>query len=167
MTVYEEFLLAVGAIGLGATLIMDLWALFLSKAFNIPSLNYAMVGRWIGHLSRGQLVHTNIAAASPVSGESTIGWTAHYAIGVIFAGMLMAVWGASWAQNPTWPPALLTGLLTLAAPFFILQPGMGAGIAASKTPKPNVARLRSLSAHLSFGVGLYLAALLFSGWPLA
>ena len=35
-------------------------------------------------------------------------------------------------------------------------------IAASKTPHPNAARLRSLMAHTVFGIGLYLAALLWS-----
>ncbi|MNW02868.1 hypothetical protein D3C71_1987200 [compost metagenome] len=49
-------------------------------------------------------------------------------------------------------------MVSVAAPFFILQPGMGAGIAASKTPRPNTARLRSLMAHAIFGVGLYVAA---------
>ncbi len=158
----EEILLAAGVIGVGATLTMDLWALFLSKAFSIPSLNYSMVGRWIGHLPHGHFVHTNIANAPPISAERVIGWTAHYAIGVIFAGALIAIWGTRWTVAPTPLPALTIGLVTLAAPFFILQPGMGAGIAASKTPAPNVARLRSFSAHMSFGVGLYLSALLYS-----
>jgi hypothetical protein len=40
-----------------------------------------------------------------------------------------------------------------------MQPGMGMGIAASRTPRPNAARLRSLITHMSFGVGLYVAAL--------
>jgi hypothetical protein len=35
---------------------------------------------------------------------------------------------------------------------------MGRGIAASKTPQPNVARLNTLITHLSFGIGLYLGA---------
>jgi hypothetical protein len=39
---------------------------------------------------------------------------------------------------------------------------MGLGIAASRTPKPNVARLRSLATHTAFGVGLY-----GSAWILA
>lgn len=158
---YEEVLLAATVIGVGATLIMDLWALFLMKVFSIPSLNYAMVGRWIGHLPRGVVVHSNIASSAPVAGETTIGWTAHYVIGVTFAGLLVWIFGMSWTASPTLIPALAIGLGTLAAPFFILQPGMGAGIAACKTPAPNIARLRSLSAHLSFGVGLYLSALLY------
>ncbi|MDO9126054.1 MAG: DUF2938 family protein, partial [Parvibaculum sp.] len=43
--------------------------------------------------------------------------------------------------------------------------GMGAGIAASKTPKPNAARLRSLVSHTVFGIGLYVAALLVAMVP--
>ncbi len=162
MAELQEFVLRSALIGIGATVIMDIWAFFLMKGFGIPSLNYAMVGRWIGHLPRGQWVHTNIAKAPPVSSEQAIGWTAHYAIGVIFAGLLIFIWGMSWTVTPTPLPALIIGLATLAAPFLILQPGMGAGIAASRTPKPNVARVRSLSAHMSFGVGLYLAALIVS-----
>jgi hypothetical protein len=42
----------------------------------------------------------------------------------------------------------------------MMQPGMGAGIAASKTPNPNAARLRSILAHTAFGIGLYGSALL-------
>ena len=118
-----------------------------------------MVGRWIGHLPRGRFIHPNIGKAEPVAAEAAIGWIAHYAIGVVFAALLLRIAGPQWAQHPTFLPALLVGIGTVAAPFFILQPGMGAGIAASRTPNPPVARLRSLMAHASFGVGLYLAGL--------
>ena len=73
--------------------------------------------------------------------------------------MLLAGWGLAWARTPTPGPALLVGVATIAAPFLVLQPGMGAGIAASKTPRPWRARLRSLATHATFGVGLYLAGL--------
>jgi hypothetical protein len=91
-----------------------------------------------------------------------IGWGAHYAIGIVFAGLLVAIWGLDWARHPTPLPALIIGLLTIVAPFFLLQPGMGAGIAAPRTPKPNLARLRSLVAHASFAVGLCGSALLWA-----
>nr|WP_278252770.1 DUF2938 family protein [Stenotrophomonas maltophilia] len=58
--------------------------------------------------------------------------------------------------------ALAFGTLSVAAPFLILQPGMGAGLAASKTPAPGKARLRSLVAHSVFGAGMYLSALLLA-----
>lgn len=54
--------------------------------------------------------------------------------------------------------ALIIGIVTVAAPFFIMQPAMGAGFASSKAEKPNVARARSLAAHAAFGLGLYLSA---------
>lgn len=153
-------------IGTGATAIMDLWAVALKHALGVPSLDYAMVGRWIGHFRQGRFRHQRIGAAAPVRGERLIGWAAHYAIGIVFAGLLLLVWGQDWAIRPTLLPALIVGLVTVAAPFFLMQPGMGAGIAASKTPKPNIARLRSLTTHVVFGFGLYLSGLLLAVvWP--
>ena len=153
-----EFLVCATLIGIGATVVMDLWAIFIKRCFGIPSLNYAMVGRWIGHLPSGRFTHENIARATPIRGEGVIGWGAHYGIGIAFAAALLACVGIEWARQPTFLPAAIFGVLSVAAPFFILQPGMGAGIAASKTPQPNTARLRSLMAHASFGVGLFVAA---------
>ena len=150
------------AIGVGATAVMDVWAVALKRFWCIPSLNLAMVGRWLGHLPRGTVTHANIAQAAPVRDEAILGWTAHYLIGVLFAAVLLALAGQEWVRQPTFAPALLAGLVSVAAPFCILQPGMGAGVAASKTPHPGAARLRSLMAHTAFGIGLYLAALLWS-----
>ena len=53
---------------------------------------------------------------------------------------------------------MLIGLGTIVAPWFILQPGMGAGIAASKTPDPRAARLRNLATHTVYGIGLFVSA---------
>ena len=85
MTIDSDFLVRILLIGAGATLVMDAWALFIKRCFNIPGLNYAMVGRWIGHLPRGRFIHPNIGKAEPVAAEAAIGWIAHYAIGVAFA----------------------------------------------------------------------------------
>ena len=121
-------------VGVGATAVMDLWALVQRRLLGIPSLDFAMVGRWLGHLSRGRFRHDGIGRSAAVSGERALGWTAHYVIGVVFAALLLAVVGNGWVQAPTLWPALAFGILSVAAPFLILQPGMGAGIAASKTP---------------------------------
>lgn len=126
----------------------------------MPPLNYVLVGRWIGHLAHGRLSHESIAAAPPIQGEAVLGWVVHYATGVVFAALLLAVWGVEWARDPTPGPALLVGVATVAAPLLVLQSGMGAGIAASRTPRPNVSRFRSVVAHISFGIALYAAALI-------
>lgn len=145
-------------IGIGATAVMDLWGLFLARVFGVPPANYAMVGRWIGNMGSGRFVHVSIASAPPIRGEKIIGWTAHYAIGIAFAALLVALKGDDWLAAPSLGPALMVGCVTVVAPFLLMQPGMGQGVAASRTPKPNVARLRSLATHTVFGFGLYLAA---------
>ncbi|MDP1826093.1 MAG: DUF2938 domain-containing protein [Archangium sp.] len=152
-----EFVLRVLVIGVGATMVMDLWALVL-KQFGVPSLNFAFLGRWIGHLPQGQWMHESIARAAPVRGELLLGWAAHYSIGISFAALLLSAFGLEWARAPTLLPALLIGLVTVVAPLLILQPALGLGIASSRTPAPLFNSLKSVVTHLVYGGGLYLAA---------
>ena len=42
----------IAAIGIGATLLLDCWSLFLQKAFGVPFPSYPMVGRWVGHFAK-------------------------------------------------------------------------------------------------------------------
>jgi hypothetical protein len=158
MNTTSEFALRMVSIGVGATMVMDLWALLL-KQVGIPSLNFALLGRWIGHLPEGKWIHESIAKAKPVRGELLMGWCAHYSIGITFAGVLLATFGLGWARSPSLPPALFIGIVTVAAPLLVLQPALGAGIASSKTPKPIFNSVKSVVTHAVFGCGLYLAAL--------
>jgi hypothetical protein len=144
--------------GAGATALIDMWAAARRRLLGIPALDYGLVGRWLVHLARGRFSHDHIAATPPVHGERPIGWAAHYLIGVAFAAALLAIWGLDWIRQPTLAPALMVGLASAAAPFFIMQPGMGAGIAASHTPRPNAARAQTLITHAIFGLGLYVSA---------
>jgi hypothetical protein len=145
-------------IGLGATLTMDLWALFLKRAFKIASPNYCLVGRWLRYLPGGTFRHSNIASAPQKSAECIVGWIAHYMIGITFAIVFVALVGDNWLQHPTLIPAIVFGVITVLMPFFIMQPSFGLGFAASKTSNPTQARLRSLMNHSVFGAGLYLFA---------
>jgi hypothetical protein len=154
-----NYLVCALVIGAGATAVMDIWAAARKRVLGIPALDYGLVGRWLAYLARGRFRHDPIAASPPVQGERLIGWTAHYLIGIAFAAMLLAIWGLDWARHPTIGPALIVGIGSVAAPFLLMQPGMGAGVAASRTPRPAVARLHSLITHAIFGLGLYAA-----GW---
>jgi len=153
-------------IGAGATLIIDGWALLSARAYGTPAPRWDLVGRWIAGLPRGRLVNPSLGQTPPVKGELMIGWLVHYAVGILYAALLLAIWGLDWARHPTLAPAILFGLLTLAAPFLVMQPGMGAGIAASKTPDPTATRLRSVINHTVFGLGLYLSAAVWA-WAMA
>ena len=157
-----DYLVASILIGAGATAATDAWALARRRLLKLPLPDWGLVGRWLAHMARGRFRHERIAAASPVRGERVIGWIAHYAIGIGFAGVLLAICGLEWARQPTLSPALAVGIGTVAAPFFVMQPGMGAGLAASRTPRPSAARLQSLVTHAVFGLGLYATALSFN-----
>src|SRR5215831_5587635 len=157
----EWFAVAV-AVGLGATLFMDLWAVFLKRAFKVSSANYCLVGRWLRHMESGVFRHPSIAGAAKKPAECTVGWIAHYAIGALFALALVALATPQWLRSPTLMPALIFGTVTVAIPFFIMHPSFGLGLASSKAPNPTQARLRSLMSHAVFGVGLYISALVMS-----
>lgn len=140
-------------LGAGATVFMDLYTLVIKKIWNIPSLDYCILGRWIGHFKKGTFNHPNIIQASRLQGEKALGWIAHYSIGIIFAYVLLFTWGESWLIHPTAFPPVVIGLATTLAPWLIMQPAFGFGIAASRLPHPSIARLRSLQAHLVYGIG--------------
>jgi hypothetical protein len=158
MTLLAHDLARTLGVGIGATAILDLW-IWLLKRLAVPSLDFALVGRWLGHLARGRWRHDAIAKAAPVPGERALGWAFHYAVGVAFAGALVGVAGASWLNEPRPLPALLVGVATVAAPLLVMQPAMGAGLASRRTRTPLRNCLRSLVNHSVFGAGLYLAAL--------
>jgi len=157
-----NYLLNTLLIGAGATLAVDAWAIARRRLFGVPPPDYGLVGRWLACLPRGRFRHERIAATAPVHGEKLIGWVAHYLIGITFAALLVAIAGSDWIRRPTLAPALIVGMGTVLAPFLIMQPGMGAGIAASRTARPGIARMHSLLTHAIFGVGLYAAARIVS-----
>jgi hypothetical protein len=148
-------------IGIGATAVMDLWLLILSRR-KLAALKFGLIGRWIGHMPQGRWTHDAIAEAAPVKSELVLGWMVHYAVGIAFAGVLAGFYGRGWARNPSLMPAMIVGIGTVIAPLFIMQPAMGAGIASCKTPAPLKNCLRSIANHTVFGAGLYWSALVIA-----
>jgi len=161
MNIELIYVLIAIAVGLGATIVMDLCAIFLKRA-STSLRQLLLCGRWLRYMPEGIFRHSSIAAAPQKPAECTVGWIAHYAIGVIFALTLVLMASPQWLREPTVLPAMILGLATVAIPFFVMQPSFGLGIAASKTPNPTQARLRSLTNHAVFGLGLYISALAIS-----
>lgn len=146
--------------GCGATLLLDIWAIALNRIFGFGLPNWGLVGRWFAHLPSGRFMHADIAATSPVQNERSIGWIAHYAVGVLFAAATVMIGGKTWIMTPTWPLPIAVGLITVGCGWFILQPGMGAGFAASKRPDRARVRILNILGHIVFGLGLWGVALL-------
>ena len=147
-------------IGFFATLVIDIWAVVVKYILRLPTANWALVGRWIGYLPRGKFVHHGIADSAAIPNELKIGWVAHYLTGIFYGIAYLGIVQGILSRNPSLISALIFGLVTLVAPWLILQPCMGAGLCASRTPRPGVLRVVNVSAHAVFGVSLYVAWLL-------
>jgi hypothetical protein len=155
-----ELILRIGVMGVLATLSMDILGLFLKYTFKIPPANWTLIGRWFASLPHGKFFHTDISQSPSIAFETTIGWIAHYAIGIAYAALLLAFTGVDWLQDPTVLPPLVIGWVTVGAGWFVLQPGMGAGWAASKRTNKWQIRGLNILAHTIFGLGLYAGAVL-------
>ena len=147
-------------IGVGATALSDLWAQALARAPGMPKPNWALVGRWFRHLPKGTVFHDDIAGAAPHAHENALGWAGHYAVGILYGIIFALIVGPGWFAAPRLLPAWIFAILTVAAGWFLLQPGLGLGWAASKTPRPWRTRALNLVSHTVFGLGLYATALL-------
>lgn len=120
------------AIGLGATLLMDAWNLFLGRAFGVKSLDFCALGRMVSR-------------ARPC----VVGWGGHYTIGMVLAAGFASI-APTWIDQPTLLPALAFGAVTVVFPIFLLQPALGI--------RSSSARVKSLGTHLVYGAGLFLGA---------
>lgn len=158
MTPLLELLGGGALLGVGGAVAMDGWALLLRRGFGIRGLDYGLLGRWVGHMPGGRFAHDAIAAAQPIRGERAIGWMAHYGIAIGFAVLTIVLAGPGWWEAPTIAAPMLIGLGTIVAPWFVMQPAMGLGVAGSRSPRPGMTRLRNIATHAVYGLGIYLTA---------
>lgn len=147
-------------IGTIATIGMDAWTVVVKYVLRLPTTDWALVGRWFGHMPRGVFIHHPVAAADPVKNELAIGWIAHYLTGLLYGLIYLYGVRVLFSDDPSLTSALVFGLLTLVFPWFVMQPGMGVGVLATKSPRPAVIRLVNVSMHAVFGVSLYIGWLL-------
>jgi hypothetical protein len=147
-------------IGIVATIGMDVWAAIVKYIFRLPTTDWAMIGRWFGHMPRGVFVHHPISEAPAVRNELAMGWIIHYGIGIVYGFLYLYIVQVFFSSTPSFVSALVFGAVTLVAPWFIMQPGLGMGVFAIRVPRPWLIRWINLSMHLAFGASLFLGWLL-------
>lgn len=150
------------AMGLGGTIFMDIWAMILHRFFGEPAPNWGPVGRWFWHLPKGRVFHDSIANAEAYRHEVVLGWISHYAVGILYGIILTLIVPAGWFAGPTFTLPFVVGIVTVGAGWFLLQPGLGIGWAASKVANPSKVRALNLVAHTVFALGMYAIALLLA-----
>jgi hypothetical protein len=148
------------SVGVFATITMDIWLLFAKHVLRLPTADWAMAGRWFGHMAHGAFIHESIHAAEPIAHERIVGWIGHYVTGIVYGIAYIAIVRLALDTDPTFVSALTFGVVTLVVPWLVMQPAMGAGAFASRTPQPGRIRIVNVSVHVLFGVALY------GGWLL-
>ena len=146
-------------VGIVATFATDLWQRLLHAIAGLAPANWGLVGRWVACFRRGIFVHRPITATPRVRGEVAIGWVFHYAVGVAYAALYLAIMRLGRGSGPTFISSLAFAIVLLVAPWFVMQPALGLGFMAARTPRPGTVRATNVSVHAVFGVGLYLGAI--------
>lgn len=150
-----EIFVKIVAIGIFATIVIDIWAIFSNKILKFPRTSWAMVGRWIGHLPAGKFFHGPVSASPKIKFENVIGWLFHYFIGVTYAAIYVVIFILLLGLGASLLWAWVFGLLTILSPWLIMQPALGLGVCAVKAPNPNMVRLQNFAIHSIFGLALY------------
>lgn len=157
---FFRHMLYIISVGVFATFCMELWSVFLNFVFHVPFPNYANIGRWIGNIIfHGEVTFTDISKVAPVTHELLYGWITHYFLGIFFSFLYIFVIFNVLKTRPSFIAAVLFSLVLVIFPFYVEQPVLGMGIAASETEDPNFSRMITLSYHAIFGVGLYFVSL--------
>lgn len=141
-------------VAVAANVITDLYELALER-FLGKTRDWHLVGRWGANLLKGKLFLNSADETRAVSGELVLGWVIHYIVAVAYVAIYLLslrICGAS----PSLESAVAFGVITVAAPWFILMPCLGVGAFAKNAARPNFVRGASLSVHVVFGVGIYL-----------
>lgn len=153
MTVYE--ILAAIVIGVLATGFLDVFGIVLNKLFGIPTTEWRYIGRWFARMKYFEFYHSAISKVEPVRGELAIGWLMHYLIGIAFSLIYFSWVYIIQGTTPTLLSGTLFGLITLVAPYLIMQPALGHGFFARNHKRPVLMPILSFLAHITFGQALY------------
>ena len=150
-------------VGIFSCLVMDLWQRLVKLTYGINPSDWGIIGRWLIMLILKQKIYNpNIEKEKSYKNELIIGWVFHYFVGVVYGVFFAFLAGPDWIAAPTFPPAFIYALATIAGGWFLLHPGLGLGWAVSKVEHPNRVRMLGLLSHNVFGLGLWLFALLLT-----
>ncbi|MBT9386858.1 DUF2938 domain-containing protein [Pseudooceanicola sp. CBS1P-1] len=158
-----ELIIFILVVGIGSTIVLDLWGVFTAKIGWMPGTHWPSVGRWLLGIPAGHLVLDGTDTRPHTLSEAAVGWIFHYLIGLAYAVSFPLFWGIGFISAPTVFPVFLIGVIVSSlAGLIVLMPGMGGGIFARKLPNAGAMIVYVLVAHVIFAIAQYLLALLLA-----
>jgi len=155
----SEIILFILMVGIGSTIVLDIWGLITSKRKGEAPMDWGLPGRWVLGLLQGHF-YLQDGQTPATTNEKMIGWIFHYGVGVLYAALLLCFGGP---YAPMVFPAFLIGfVLATLAGMFIMMPAMGAGVMARNLPNRVEAINGMLISHLIFALAEYVLARLAS-----
>lgn len=146
--------------GVLGTLAMDLLNNLIARTGVFLKIDVAMIGRMAAGWTKGRFHYEHPDEMAPVKNEVVYGYLAHFGIGVSFSIPFIFGWDL-WVGGPASPLwAVLYGVATTAASFFIVYPLMGLGAFGRKSPERTKAFITPLANHFFYGVGLAVGVVL-------
>ncbi len=149
-------------VGVGSTLVLDLWVLLVEKVLGIPPTNWGVVGRWLKGIAAGRFVADTTDDSKITLTEKSLGWCFHYIIGVVYAALILIIYGVEFISNPTLAPVIVVGVvLSTIAGLGILMPALGAGFFGRLLPNKAATYVYLVVAHAIFAGGQFAFSVLY------
>jgi uncharacterized membrane protein YagU involved in acid resistance len=148
-------LLKMGVVaGVLATLVMDVGGTLFRRLGLTSGVPPALFGKWVSDVSRGQLLHDNIATSPGVPSSMLVALLTHYGIGIVLGigYVTLSAWLAP-TRGQLWL-AVGYGLATSVFAWFLMYPAMGFGVFGTRGPPEFMLFRTSLINHLFYGLGL-------------
>jgi len=149
-----DLILIGGAIGVFATLVMDLLNLSFARIELIPKIDIKMIGRMGAGWARGRFCYNHPSEMKKIANEVLWGYVTHYSIGLGLVIPYIYIWDQIFEGPPSPLWALAYGISTTVASYFFVYPSMGFGIFGRRSPEGIRAALSSFANHLFFGIGI-------------
>ena len=140
--------------GVLGTLVMDLLNHLFARTGMISKIEVGMIGRMVGGWVHGRFLYGHPDEMKQVEREVYHGYISHYAIGISLVLPYVFGWNLMFGgpASPEW--ALVYGVATTVASWFIVYPSMGFGAFGKRSPDGIKAALSSLANHFFYGIGL-------------
>lgn len=155
-------LLRIIVIALVAATFADIGRTLYGWLTGTPGANWSLSGRWFLMVFEGHPFTPNIATEPALPHEYAVGYSAYYAVSLVFAAAYLIVFEGVLRRPLGLVNGLAFGLATIVFPLLVQMPAMGSGFFGLKTQMPLAIFGRTLVQHTCFGLGLGAGALIAS-----